>query len=109
MPAIQIVFAVIGAFLAVIGAYAVLRELMLSAIASREVTVAVVLREPVDEVALDLLLDEANRHPTRRRGRRVALLVPRTLAEQLPAYAEVIERYAAEVFVVDDASVAAWK
>ncbi len=107
MPAIQIVFAVLGALLAVVGVYAILREWMLSAIASREVTVAVILREPVDAVTLDLLLDEATRHPMRRRGRRVALIIPRPLEGNLPLYAEVIERYAADVLVVEGTSIPA--
>ncbi len=111
MPILQIILEVLVAALAVIGAYGLLRETVLSAIASRQVTVALVLREPVDEVALDILLDEAMRHPRRRRGQRIALLVSRPLlcgpmgedGVLAPAYREVVLRYRAEVFVAEPA------
>ncbi len=107
MPILQIILGSLVAALAVIGAYGVLRETMLSAIASREVTAAVVLWEAVDEVALDILLDEANRHPKRRRGQRVALILsPDAFAGMsgadgalLPVMTEIIDRYRAELFV----------
>ncbi len=109
MILLEIILPMLVSLLAVLGAYGILRELMLSAVASRQVTVAVVLREPVDEEALDILLDEALRHPRRRRGQRIALVLARPLVdgamgeagELSPRFAALAERYAAEVFVAD--------
>ncbi len=109
MSVIQIILQVLVAALAVIGAYAILRVATISAIASRQVTSAVVLREAVDEVTLDILLDEAMRAPGRRRGQRVALVIARPLLAGpmgkdntlAPDYAAVAERYRAEILVAD--------
>ncbi len=106
---LQIVMEVLVAALAVVGAYTILRESILGVVASRQVRVAVVLQEAVDEVSLDILLDEALRHPCRRRGGRIVLLMSRhLLAGEMgeagvlsPSYGEIVERYHAEVFLVD--------
>lgn len=112
MEALQIILEVTVAALAVVGAYGILRELMLGVVASRQITVAVVLREAVDEVSLDILLDEAMRHPRRRRGQRTALVLSRQLllgemgedGALFPPYASVVERYGVKVLVADDIS-----
>ena len=109
MEALQIIAEVFVAALAVIGAYGILRELLLATVASRQVTVAVVLWDAVDEVSLDILLDEAMRHPRRRRGQRTALVLSRHLLRGemgedgalFPAYAEIVDRYRVAVWVAD--------
>ncbi len=109
MATIRILLEVLVATLAVIGAYGLIREAMLSAVASRQVTMAVVLREAVDEITLDILLDEAMRHPNRRQGRRIVLLVARSLLEGdmgeggrlAPDFLAVADRYHAVVAVAD--------
>lgn len=109
MEALQIIAEVFVAALAVIGAYGILRELLLATAASRQVTVAVVLWDAVDEVSLDILLDEAMRHPRRRRGQRTALVLSRHLLRGemgedgalFPAYAEIVDRYRVAVWVAD--------
>ena len=110
MEILQILLEVTVAALAVVGAYSILRELMPSAVASREVVVAVILCEAVDEVSLDILLDEAMRHPSRRRGQRTALVLSRHLlwgemgenGALFPPYASVVERYGAKVFIAEE-------
>ncbi len=105
----KIILDISVAALAVIGAYAVLREGLLTLAASRQVTVAVILHEAVDEVSLDILLDEAMRHPRRRRGQRIVLILSRHLLRGemgegdtlFPHYAQIVDRYRAEVFVAD--------
>ena len=110
MEILQIILEVTVAALAVVGAYGILRELMLGAIASRQITVAVILGEAIDEVSLDILLDEAMRHPRRRRGQRTALVLSRHLlcgemgedGALFPPYAAVVERYGVKVLVADE-------
>ena len=110
MDVLQTILEVTVAALAVVGAYGILRELMLGAIASRQITVAVILGEAIDEVSLDILLDEAMRHPRRRRGQRTALVLSRHLlcgemgedGALFPPYAAVAERYGAKVIVADE-------
>ena len=110
MDALQIILEVTVAALAVVGAYGILRELMLSAVASRQVAVAVILGEAVDEVSLDILLDEAMRHPCRRRGQHTALVLSRHLlcgemgedGVLFPPYEAIVERYGVKVLVADE-------
>ncbi len=109
MPVIRTVAAVAVAALAVIGFYSLLHVAINALVSSREVTVTVILRRPVDPPTLDLLLDEAYRHPLRHRGRRVALLLHAPLLEGTmgeggalaPDYRELVERYGATVYTVD--------
>ena len=110
MDVLRTILEVTVAALAVVGAYGILRELMLGAIASRQITVAVILSEAIDEVSLDILLDEAMRHPRRRRGQRTALVLSRHLlcgemgedGALFPPYASVVERYGAKVFIAEE-------
>ncbi len=108
MPIPQIILVTFASALSLIGAYSILREALLGVFASREVSVTVILKEPVTPEALDILLDEATRHPRRRRGQRVTLVLPRALMDTmgegdvlLPSYAEQVSRYGAEVFLGD--------
>ncbi len=101
MPALKIIFVTITAALALIGAYSILREALLAVFVSREIAIAVILRTPLEEEALDILLDEATRHPCRRRGQRVALVVPRALSDSVLAHADLLERYGVEVWIGD--------
>lgn len=100
---VQTVMEILMILMAVIGFYCVLREVTDSLLLPRQVTAAVVLHEPVGADSLDILLSEAIRHPVRRRGRRVLLLIPRNVSESwLTAdISEVIERYHAAVLAVD--------
>ncbi len=107
---IRTVLEITVAALAVIGVYFLLRELAAACFSSRHVTATLVLRRPVDEVGLDILLDEAMRHPMRRPGERVVLLLSADLLDgpmgegkQLhPPLAVVAERYRARVMVAEE-------
>ncbi len=97
------------ALLSVVGLYSLLGAIGDRVLSPRQLTVAVVIREPVDAVVLDILLDEAMRSPARRRGRAVQLLLSASLFDaarggvpsRLSVYRAVAERYRASVYVVE--------
>ncbi len=109
MTVLHIMGEVLVAAFAVVGAYLLLREVLLGLMLSREITAAVILHTEVDEITLDILLDEAMRAPARRRGRRVALVIDRRLLRGrmgkdgalAPDYAAIADRYRAEVVIAD--------
>lgn len=109
---VTVVTEVLIALLAVIGGYFLLRTVSETIFLPRRVTAAVVLTAPVDAAELDILLAEATRHPARRRGMRVLLVLHPTLMvgdigemdadgtpRLAPAYATVAERYRAAVCI----------
>ncbi len=109
MSVLQTITEVSIALLALAGAYSLLHMLSAAILHPRGLTTAVVLRNAVDEFALDILLGEAVRNPGRRRGERVVLLVSRSLMDGrmgfgeclLAPLAEVADRYGAVVYIVD--------
>lgn len=110
---VTIVTDVLIALLAVIGGYFLLRTASEALFLPRRVTAAVVLTEAVDAAELDILLAEATRHPARRRGMRVLLVLSPALADGPmgqttdgtfsldPACATIAARYRAAVLVAE--------
>ncbi len=105
MPYVAVVGEIIVALLSVIGFYTILRVVADRWLCSHRVVVSVLIRETVDDGELDMLLSEATRHPARRRGQRVVLMVAAELMDGrmgtdgrlAPAAAVVAARYGAEV------------
>ncbi len=101
----QTVAGVMVAALAVIGFFGILHVLLEVALRPKQITVAVVLQTRRDAEDLDILLCEARRSSCRGSGRRLLLVVSAELMDGTVgeagklngAYAELVERYGAEV------------
>ena len=98
---------VLLAVLVVVGFYGLLHGVLEVFLRPRQITSAVIVDAWMDPADLDILLCEAKRSPSRRRGRRVALVINAelmngsmgegtTLKEE---YALSVEKYGAEVSV----------
>ena len=111
MEAWEILVEVAVAALAVIGGYGILHACFEILLRPKEIAVAVRLREPVDEVELDILLCEARRAPWTPRGQEVILVIPEELLDGRMGeqgrlyedYAAIAEKYEVEVCVLPPA------
>ena len=107
MDVVETVAQVLLALLAVVGFYGFLHGILETFLRPKQLTAAVVVETMEDAADLDILLCEAKRSPSRRRGKRVELVIRGelmdgrmgegiTLKEE---YALLAEKYGAEVCV----------
>ena len=75
MDVVETVAQVLLAVLTVVGFYGFLHGVSESFLRPRQLTAAVVVETMADAADLDILLCEAKRSPSRRRGRRVTLVI----------------------------------
>ena len=107
MPLGEILAQVVLSVLAVLGLTLSLRTILDAWLLPTSVTVAVTVKTKQDADRLDILLCEASKH-IRRRGVSVAVLIPSRLmrgvigngTELYALYREIIEAYAAEVYII---------
>ena len=104
MNVTETILQVAAAALSVIGFYGILHALLEALLTPRELAAAVILTKYVPPEELDILLCEARR-TLLGRGKRVVLAIPSALwkgsMRDSDEYAAVIERYGAEVALLD--------
>ena len=107
MDVVKTVAQVLLALLAVVGFYGFLHGVLETFLRPRQLTAAVMVDTAIDAAELDILLCEAKRSPSRRRGQRMALVIsadlmsgPMGQGDRLKEeYALLVEKYGAEVCV----------